>query len=77
MLYYFKLSRSLHLQHGYNGGRKDASRDLRVNMCSHVLKLHIKAPTVRLRPTLNVERFRNGSVRDFYERSSYKRIILN
>ena len=43
-----------------------------------MLKLHTKAHTVRGRPTLkDVERFRNGSVHELYERSTYERILLS
>lgn len=52
--------------------------DSRVNMSSHTLKLRTKAHTVSGRPTLiDAERFRNGSVRERYETSTYERILLS
>jgi len=53
-------------------------RDSRVTMSSHTLKLHTKAHPVRGRPTLkDVERFRNGSVHELYERPTYDPILLS
>ena len=44
------------------------------NSMAFTLDIHAKSHTVRGRPTLKlVERFRNGSVRELYERSIYER----
>ena len=44
------------------------------NLMVIMLSIHTKSHTVRVRPTLKlVERFRNGSVRELYERSIYER----
>ena len=52
--------------------------DSRVTMSSHTLKLHTKAHPVRGRTTLkNVERFRNGSVHELYERQTYDPTLLS
>ena len=48
------------------------------NTMCNTLKQHTKyAQTLCGRPTLkDVERFRNGSVRELYERSLYERIFM-
>lgn len=53
-------------------------RDSRVTMSSHTLKLRTKAHPLRGKPTLkHVERFRDGSVHELYERPTYDPILLS
>jgi len=43
------------------------------NLMTITLNIHTKSHTVRSRPTLKLERFGNGSIRELYERSICER----
>ena len=65
---------------GCNGGQQEAfGVQNQHRHCVKTLKTYTKyAHIVRGKPTLkDVEHFRNGSVREPYERSLYKRTFMN
>ena len=47
------------------------------NSMAITLNIHTKSHTVRGRPTLKLEHFGNGSIRELYERSIYERSITS